>query len=120
VLRIFVVDDEPVIASTLAAILKLHGYATTSFTSPLEALAAARISAPDLLITDAMMPGISGIELAIQIKAQCPECKILLSSGQAATYDLLQDARRRGHNFQLLDKPVPPATMLTCVAALVA
>jgi CheY-like chemotaxis protein len=118
--NVFVVDDEPVIASTLSAILKLHGYTTTSFTSPLEALAAARTSTPDLLITDVMMPGISGIELAIQIKAVCPECKILLSSGQAATYDLLQDARSRGHNFQLLDKPVPPSTMLSSVAALVA
>jgi CheY-like chemotaxis protein len=73
--RIFVVDDEPVIASTLAAILTLHGYSATSFTSPQEALNAARWMAPDLLISDVAMPGISGIDLAIQMKAQYPECK---------------------------------------------
>jgi CheY-like chemotaxis protein len=39
---VFVVDDEHTIASTLAAILKMNGYSATSFTSPLEALAAAR------------------------------------------------------------------------------
>ena len=70
--RVFVVDDEHVIASTLAAILKLHGYSAAFFTSPLEALAAARSKAPDLLISDVAMPGISGIDLAIQMKISVP------------------------------------------------
>jgi DNA-binding response OmpR family regulator len=116
--NVFIVDDEHVIASTLAAILKLHGYSSTSFTSPLEALAAAQSRAPDLLITDVAMPHLSGVDLAIQIKAECPECKILLFSGQASTRDLLEDARRRGHDFQLLQKPVHPAAMLARIKAL--
>jgi CheY-like chemotaxis protein len=118
--RVFVVDDEHVIASTLVAILELQGYAAKAFTSPLEALAAARSNAPDLLISDVAMRGISGIDLAIQMKAQYPECKILLFSGQAATQDLLEDARNQGHNFQLLDKPVHPSAMLSRVGAFAA
>ena len=117
--RVFVVDDEHVIASTLAAILKLHGYSATSFTSPLEALAIARSKAPDLLVSDVAMPGISGIDLAIQMKAQYPECKILLFSGHAATQDLLEDARSQGHNFQLLENPVHPSAMLSRIGDLV-
>jgi len=116
--RVFVVDDEHVIASTLAAILKLHGYSATYFTSPLEALAAARSRAPDLLISDVAMPGISGIDLAIQMRARYPECKILLFSGQAATMDLLEDARSQGHNFQLFQKPVQPSVMLSMIGEL--
>jgi CheY-like chemotaxis protein len=116
--RVFVVDDEEVIASTLAAILKQCGYSATSFTSPLDALAAARFIAPDLLISDVMMRGISGIDLAIQIKARYPKCKILLCSGHAATQDLLEDARRQGHDFQLLEKPVHPSEMLSSIGAL--
>ncbi len=116
--RIFVVDDEPIIASTLAAILKLHGYSAKAFTSPLEALAAAASTAADLLISDVAMLGLSGVDLAIQMKTQYPECKVLLFSGQAATQDLLEDARRVGHGFQLLQKPVHPSTMLSRVAAL--
>jgi CheY-like chemotaxis protein len=116
--RVWVVDDEPVIASTLAAILRLHGYSATFFTSPLEALAAARSKAPDLLISDVAMPDISGIDLAILMKAQYPTCKILLFSGQAATQDLLEKARSEGHDFQLIEKPVHPSTMLSRVAAL--
>jgi CheY-like chemotaxis protein len=116
--RVFVVDDEHVIASTLAAILKLHGYSATFFTSPREALAAARSKAPDLLVSDVAMPDISGIDLAIQMKAQYPNCKILLFSGQASTQDLLEDARRQGYNFQLLPKPVHPSAIVSTIGAL--
>ena len=116
--RVFVVDDEQVIASSLAAILILHGYSATFFPSALAALAAARSEAPDLLISDVAMPGLSGIDLAIQMKAQYPECKILLFSGQAATMDLLEDARNQGHSFQLLEKPVHPSVMLSSIGAL--
>jgi DNA-binding NtrC family response regulator len=116
--RVFVVDDEHVIASTLAAILRLNGYCATSFTSAMEALAAAQSRAPDLLISDVVMPGISGIDLAIQIKAECPECKILLFSGQASTQDLLEGARRQGHDFELLQKPVHPSVILMSIEGL--
>ena len=116
--RVFVVDDEPVIASTLAAILKLHGYSVRAFTSPVEVLVAARSRAPDLLIADVVMPGLSGIDLANQILAQYPECKVLLFSGQATTRDLLRDTRKQGNNFSLLQKPVQPSVMLLSIEAL--
>jgi DNA-binding NtrC family response regulator len=110
--RIFVVDDEPVIASSLAAILRMNGFSARFFTCPLEALAAARSESPDLVISDVAMPGVSGIELAIQMSAQHPNCKILLFSGQAATWDLLEGARAQGYDFRLLQKPVHPSEFL--------
>ena len=58
------------------------------------------------------MPGISGIELAIQMRTQRPNCKILLFSGQAATWDLLEGARAQGYDFRLLQKPVHPSKLL--------
>jgi CheY-like chemotaxis protein len=102
--RIFVVDDEPIIASSLAAILRMNGFSATFFTSPLAALAAARSESPDLVISDVAMPGISGIDLAIQMRAQYPNCKILLFSGQAGTLDLLEGARAQGYDFRVLAK----------------
>ena len=111
--RIFVVDDEYVIASTLAVILNRNGFSARPFTRPLEALAAAQWDIPDLLISDVAMPGLSGIDLAIQMRAQHPECKILLFSGQAAALDLLEDARNQGHDFHLLLKPVHPTELLS-------
>ena len=110
---IFVVDDEPVIASSLAAILQMNGFYARFFTSPLEALAAARSDSPDLVISDVAMPGLSGIDLAIQMRAQHPNCKILLFSGQAATLDLLEGARTQGYDFRFLQKPVIPSEFLS-------
>jgi CheY-like chemotaxis protein len=65
-------------------------------------LAAALVSAPDLLISDVAMPGLSGLDLAIQIKAACPACEILLFSGHATAQDLLADALDQGNTFALL------------------
>jgi DNA-binding response OmpR family regulator len=111
-LRIFVVDDEYVIASTLAVIFNMNGYSARCFTRPIEALTAAQSDIPDLLISDVAMPGLSGVDLAVQIRARHPKCKILLFSGQAATQDLLENARNRGHDFHLLPKPVHPTELL--------
>jgi CheY-like chemotaxis protein len=58
------------------------------------------------------MPELSGIELAIQPKAICTACKILLFSGQAQTADLLKAARELGHDFALLTKPIHPKDLL--------
>ena len=110
--RIFVVDDESVIAMTLATILGRSGFDAVAFTAPLEALEAARIHPPDLLISDVVMPKLSGINLAIGVQQASPGCKVLLFSGQAATADLLEEARRRGHDFELLSKPIHPSEFL--------
>jgi DNA-binding response OmpR family regulator len=69
---IFVVDDETVIASSLAAILRTNGFSAKFFTCPLKAVAAARSESPDLVIFDVAMPGISGIDLAIQMRRNIP------------------------------------------------
>jgi DNA-binding NtrC family response regulator len=116
--RVFVVDDEHVIASTLAAILNMNGFSAKFFTCPLQALEAARLASPDLVISDVAMPGITGIELAIQMQALYPKCKVLLFSGQAATSDLLVNARNQGYDFQLLQKPVHPSVMLSTIGTL--
>lgn len=111
-MNVFVVDDEVVIAETLATILRISGFVATSFTSPLDALNWTRTMVPDLLITDVVMPEMSGIELAIKIKALCADCKVLLFSGQAATADLLSAAKAEGYEFEVLLKPVPPKDLL--------
>ncbi len=109
---VFVVDDERVIAETLAAILNKNGFHAVPFANPLQALRAGANDAPDLLISDVMMPQLSGVELAIRMKAQCPQCRILLFSGQTETDDLLESARGRGHTFPLLAKPLHPRELL--------
>ena len=110
--RVLVVDDERVIADTLVAILRAAGYEATAAYDGDGGLSECKSCVPDLVITDVIMPGMSGIEMAIQVRLSYPECKVLLFSGQAGTADLLEKARRSGHDFELLAKPVHPADLL--------
>ncbi len=114
--RVLVVDNESVIADTVAKILSLSGIPAIAAYDGNEALGTALLKPPDLLLTDVVLPGMNGIELAITIKRVYPECKILLFSGLATTADLLANARRAGHRFTLLNKPVPPQELLATVA----
>jgi len=106
--RVFVVDDEPVIADTLQAILKQWGFEAFCFTDPMMALKAAALTPPQVLLTDVIMPKLNGVEFAILFKALCPECQILLMSGHNLADGLLQEAENRGHAFRILAKPFQP------------
>ena len=110
--KVLVVDDERVIADTLAIILNQHGYDATAVYTGTGAVELARSGHPDLIISDVIMPDMNGIEAAIQIRKFLPGCKILLFSGQAATADLLENARTEGHEFEILAKPVHPQDLL--------
>jgi CheY-like chemotaxis protein len=109
---VLVVDDERVIADTLSIILSQSGFSAMTAYNGESALELARTNPPDLLISDVVMPGMTGIDLAISLTQTIPECKVLLFSGQAATVDLLDKARDAGHNFTTLTKPVHPTDML--------
>ena len=115
-IRIFVVDDEHCIADTLAVILRNAGYEASAFYDAQSALEQAVFCSPDLVISDVMMPGMNGVEMAVLIRERYPECKVLLFSGHAATADLLSYAQRAGHLFTLLSKPVHPRDLLAWVS----
>jgi CheY-like chemotaxis protein len=110
--RVFVVDDERVIASTLAAILSASGFEARAFYDAESALAACAVDSPDWIISDVVMPGMTGIDMAIQIRQRYRNCRVLLFSGQAATADLLDKAQASGHEFEVLLKPVHPTDLL--------
>ena len=114
--RIVVVDDEECIADTLAIIFRESGYDAISAYDGEAALEACRERAPDLLLSDVIMPGMNGIELALLVRAQCPACKVLLFSGLGRSFDLVEQAKRRGVHFEILEKPTPPAVLLAKVA----
>jgi DNA-binding response OmpR family regulator len=118
-LDILVVDDEPVIADTLATILSRSGYRARPAYDAKTALELARVLRPALVISDVVMPGMTGIELALKLEALIPKCKVLLFSGQASTVDLLVQARETGHDFAILNKPIHPSDMLRRVAEIV-
>jgi CheY-like chemotaxis protein len=113
--HVYIVDDEHVIAHTLAAILNGCGFEATAFTNPLNALKESVMGKPDLLISDVMMPGMNGVELGIQFRNSLPQCKVLLFSGQATNAPLLEGAQARGYDFTLLAKPIHPKDLLAAI-----
>jgi CheY-like chemotaxis protein len=115
---ILVVDDEKRIADTLALILCSKEYAAEAAYDGATALQICRKRLPDLIISDVVMPGMSGIELAITVSREFPSSKILLFSGQAATDQMMQQARLAGHQFELLAKPLHPTQLLEKVTTL--
>jgi CheY-like chemotaxis protein len=115
---IVVVDDEKRIADTLALILNSKGYAAEAAHDGASALEICRRRVPDLVLSDVVMPGMNGIELAIAIRQEFRGCHILLFSGQAETSEILEDAKRRGFDFELLAKPLHPEQLLTRIKEL--
>jgi CheY-like chemotaxis protein len=64
--KVLVVDDEHVIADTLAIILNQSGFDASAVYSGTDAVERARRTTPDLVITDVFMPDLNGIQAAIQ------------------------------------------------------
>ncbi len=115
--KVLVADDEQVIANTLAIILNQAGFEARAVYSGENAVETIDAFQPNMLISDVIMTGMTGIEAAIQIREKLPACKILLFSGQAATADLLEKARSQGHEFEILAKPVHPTDLLAKLRA---
>jgi CheY-like chemotaxis protein len=118
--RVLVVDDEPTITDTLVEILNGEGFDALAASTGEAALSSAQSFAPDVIISDVVMPGMNGVELGIQLRTLLPKCRIILFSGQTATVDLLRDARKLGHEFEIVPKPVKPENLISMIRRKVA
>lgn len=110
-----VVDDEPVITDTLAAILNGVGFAALKAYNGAVALEIAQLMPPQVLITDLSMPGLDGLDLAVAVTHQVPDCEVILFSGHASACELAERTARLGRDFATLLKPVHPADMIDCI-----
>ncbi len=109
---VLVADDHKRTADTLVLILNQNGWDATAAYSGDEAVRVAAALNPDVLISDVVMKPMNGIEAAILIGLAHPDCEIVLVSGEHETTELVENARRGGHAFQVLTKPVHPETFL--------
>ncbi len=109
---ILIVDDESAIADTLQMIFQMQRYDARVAYSAEGAAEVIAAWEPELAILDVILPEMNGIDLAIVIKANYPKCHVLLFSGHTNTSMLLEEAGRKGHNFEVLAKPVMPDLML--------
>ena len=110
--RILVVDDERLIADTIVQILNRNGFVAEAAYSGSRAIELSKLYCPELVLSDVMMPHVDGVEAAIAIREHCPDTRIVLFSGQAATVEILARARERGFHFELLPKPIHPTQLI--------
>ncbi len=113
--RVLILDDEQIIANTLVLILNRNGFEASAVYNAQDAINVATQLSPDVLISDVIMEGMTGIDAAIRISELIPNCRIILFSGQAATADLLEQAEANGHHFEILAKPIHPRLLLQCL-----
>lgn len=116
--RILVVDDEKLLADTTADILRRAGFEAKTASDGFEALEMMATFRPDYLLTDIVMPGMNGAELAMATARMYPPTKILLFSGQAGVADILENSKSKGFEFPLLPKPVHPIKLIERLKAL--
>ena len=109
---VLVVDDEQLIADTLVEILNDTGFDAVALYDGKTALKQIDELCPDAMVTDVIMPGLNGVELAKAVRDKCATTRIFLLSGQAASAELIRDARDDGYSFELLAKPLHPAVLL--------
>jgi CheY-like chemotaxis protein len=115
--RVLVVDDESLIADSVAAILNRNGYSAEAMYSGGDALQSVRRQCPDIIVSDVVMPDVNGIQLAKAIRSLCPKTRIVLFSGNVDTASLLDDASMEGYFFEILAKPVHPLQLLKTLRA---
>jgi CheY-like chemotaxis protein len=103
--RVLVVDDDAPVASLISIVLARLKYEITSFTDPIEALAAIERSPDlfDLLLVDFTMPQMTGTELIDRIRPACPSLPVILCTGNPGLVDD-SEIKRLGIRL-VLEKP---------------
>jgi PAS domain S-box-containing protein len=106
---VLLVEDDPLVRRVTARTLRSAGYAVVEATDGSDALrVAAEGPAPDLLVTDLVMPHMGGEALAARFRADHPDARVLLISGYT---DHGIDPRALGDDVAFLQKPFPPAAL---------
>ncbi len=112
--RVLVAEDDPAVREITTLFLERAGYDVLAVSDGVEAIATARISPPfDLLVTDIVMPNMSGTDLAEQMMNEFPQLGVVLLSGYSAETVEIRRATERGATF--LSKPVTSSQLLHAV-----
>jgi DNA-binding NtrC family response regulator len=112
--HILVIDDEEVIRSLIVEILETAGHDATGAESAERALELLETADFDLVVSDVIMPGLSGLELLEAVQSRRASLPVVLVTG-AGTYETLSQALTRGA-AGLVTKPFAHADLQTAVA----
>jgi CheY-like chemotaxis protein len=115
-LNVLIVDDDPMMAKTLADILQFKGYTTKTAHSGQAALEHCSSSLFDCVISDVKMPGMNGVELCRRLKCSIPEVSVVLMTAYSED-ELVSKGRAEGAT-DVLTKPIHIDDMLAFLETL--
>jgi len=111
--RVLVVDDDHLVADTLALIFEKSGFHAKATYSADQALQCAREFIPHLLLCDVTMPRRDGLSLVLDITRELPSCRIIVLTG---LYSNLKNVREQSNKLSrpvgILTKPCQPSELL--------
>lgn len=111
--RILVVDDDRLVADTLALIFIKSGFDVRTAYSADQALESARVFNPNLLLCDVTMPGRDGLALVCDITHELPACRIIMLTGFYSNLKSVREqSTRLGRHVGILTKPCQPVDLL--------
>jgi LmbE family N-acetylglucosaminyl deacetylase/CheY-like chemotaxis protein len=115
--RVLVVDDDPDVALYVATVLERRaGLETLAIHDPLSVQAAARDFAPDVVVADIEMPGLTGLELASALKEDDPDLPVVIMTAHVSVDYAVAALRRQADEF--LTKPIVSAELVAIVTRL--
>ena len=118
--KILVVEDDPASLRLTQYMLEHRGYTVITAQNGLEGLKKARTEAPELVILDAMLPGIDGLDICYQLRGEPKTARlpILMLSAKAREVD--KDAGLKVGADAYITKPAAPTEILNKVEELLA
>jgi DNA-binding NtrC family response regulator len=112
---VLIVDDEVAVVQSLTALLELEtDHRVLGETSPVRAVQAAKVNAPDLVISDFLMPEMDGIKFLLEIRGLYPESTLILLTGYADKENAIRAINEVGI-FHYLEKPWDNDDLLTII-----
>jgi CheY-like chemotaxis protein len=109
--RVLIVDDEPHVIRVLKLSLRQRGYEVESVCDSRVAMEKLRVFAPEVLITDIQMPGLTGRELCERIQEEMPRRNflILVMTSMAAREN--REWVSQLANTEFVEKPLSPRSL---------
>jgi len=116
--RILVIDDEPLVRSTVVMILTRAGFSVEEASDGAAGIAMCHKNLPDVVITDIFMPNRDGIEVVMALKRSYPRTKLIAMTGggQTRMMEIASPAKLLGADH-ILHKPFERESLLAAVTA---
>jgi DNA-binding NtrC family response regulator len=111
--EILLIDDEPIVGQRLKGGLEKMGCAVEVFQNPSKALDRIREKGFDVIITDVMMPDVSGIQVLEVAKDAYADSRVIIITG-FATSDLARECMDKGA-YDMIAKPFKPSDLWALV-----